>query len=342
MKTLNETILDNISPFGDYLRNVRHPLKLLFLGEIKKPSGESDYFKYIKQDIEDADLVFCQYKYYDNDCDAFVKYLRENGVRYAFLADKHAYDNGLDTLKSTVNTLYNNDLWHSGVYRDDIDRQKHTPSIVRIRDFRIGLMSYTEELVDNKFEDSNVNIFIGPDGTLREKMLTENIKQLKDQDVDMIICNICFKNEYTFATTKRQKHIVDFLFKNGVAIVIGQGAHYVQKVEFNPQNDVYDNDTLVAYSLGNCLSNPHMDEYCDADGGIMLHVDIDTGRKQVDNASYKIVWCAKSIYESDDAYYTIPIKSQNVIKKDSDKFGNFITNAHNQALNNNVNVSEEI
>ena len=105
---------------------------------------------------------------------------------------------------------------------------------------------------------------------------------------------------------KEEKHIVDFLFKNGVAIVIGQGAHYVQKVEFNPQNDVYDNDTLVAYSLGNCLSNPHMDEYCDADGGIMLHVDIDTGRKQVDNASYKIVWCAKSIYESDDGLLNGP------------------------------------
>lgn len=342
MKTLNETILNNISPLGDYLQNVSKPLKLLFLGEVSKPDSENDYFKFIKQDIEDADLVICNYRYFNEHNDAFIKYLHDNGVRYTFLADRHCYDEGLETVKTTVDRLYDNDMWHSGVYHDDIDRKTHTPSIIRVKGFRIGFMNYTVGLTDNKFEDSNVNIYMGPDNTLREKQFLEEIDKLKEQEVDMIICGLGFGDEYSYATTKKQKTVVEWLFSQDVSAVIGYGSHYVQKIEFNPQDEDNDAPTLVAYSLGNCLSQTHIEDYSDADGGLMLKVNIDKENKVIDSASYKLVWCGKSMYESDDAYYAIPIRSQNIIKKDSDKFSNFVTNSHNLSLANNINVNEEI
>lgn len=342
MKTLNETILNNISPLGDYLQNVPKPIKLLFLGEVSDPKHGNDYFKYIKQDIEDADLVICQYNYFNDDCDDFIKYLKSTGVKYALCANTHSYDNELDAVKHTVDVMYENELWHTGVYHDDIDRQTHTPSIIRVKNFRIGFISYTEKLTDNRFEDSNVNIFIGPDGTMRQKRLNEEIAKLQDQEVDMIICSLCFAEEYTFATSKRQKRIADWLFSQGVDMIIGQGSHQVQKIEFNPADENHDTAKLIAYSLGNCLSSHHMDEYSDADGGVILKVNINKNEKCIDSASYKMVWSGKSMYQDDDAYYTIPIRSQNVIDKTDDKFVKFMNNAHNLALCNNVNVNEEI
>ena len=336
MKNFTETF-NNIQPMDNYLDTSEETIQILFTGTINHPLCDNDFLKYIKPDFENADLVVGQYREFSH-VNELPKYLKNNGVHYVTCASQNCYDSGLDVVKDTVEKLYDADLWHTGVYRDNFDREKHNPSIIKVKGIRIGFINYTEKLNDLRFEDSNVNIFIAPDQTLRQKQITSDIELLKAQNVDIIICCLDWANENRYDTTKRQKTIVDWLFTQNVDAVICSGRGYVQKCEFQHNED--SKPTLVAYSLGNFVGPHYEDE--NANGGIILKVNISKEKKQITGAKYKLVWCSQSLYEGDNTRYVIPIKSQNIIKKDMEQFMTFITDTHNLGVANNVNVDEEI
>lgn len=80
-----------------------------------------------------------------------------------------------------------------------------------------------------------------------KRNLKQDIKKLKNANVDLIIMLAHMGGQYNKEATKRTKKLCKFLIKNGVNIVVGNHEHTVHGGEFNN----IEKKELIAYALGN-------------------------------------------------------------------------------------------
>ena len=84
-------------------------------------------------------------------------------------------------------------------------------------------------------------------------LIKKQIDQAKEQDVDMIVACMHWGVEYRTTATSEQKELADFLFKNGVDIILGNHPHVLEPMEKKTitLEDGTMKDVFVVYALGN-------------------------------------------------------------------------------------------
>ena len=154
----------------------------------------------------------------------------------------------------------------------------------------------------------------------------------------MIIVFTHWGFEYKKLPNQAQKQLTELCFKNGVQLVIGSHPHVLQPIEFRSDT------TLVAYSLGNYISNMRK-RYMD--GGMMLEVELqkDSTGVTIKNAGYHLGW-VYTTPEPAHQFYILPTSAYEydstfVLEEDSrTRMKTFATDSRNLLITNNINVNE--
>ncbi len=264
--------------------------------------------------------------------DALAKACKNSGIDVLVTANNHTCDRGGKGITRTIEVLDQMNIPHNGSYKNKNDRALRNLMILRKEDIRIGMLNYTYGTNGLKAPKPTLVNYIDTN-----QMLID-IEQSKNESIDALIAVVHWGIEYQTKPNKFQKHITDFLFRNGVNIIIGGHPHVLQKVEWDQ-----DKDQLVAYSLGNFVSNQAS---VNTDGGMMLEIELEkkNGLLKIKDAGYHLVWVNKPTRSNKKLFEVLPCASypaKEQIKNPAHlaKMKLFIQNAR-KIMGDNKNVQE--
>ena len=185
-----------------------------------------------------------------NTPEALAENLKYYGIDVLSTVNNHCMDKGIKGLQSTIDEL---DKWgfkHTGTFKTEEDSEEIL--VVEVNGIKIGIIAYTYGTngiaIPSGYEYS-VNLID------REK-IAKDIEKAKQENVDVIIAMMHWGIEYQTEPNEEQKGLAEFLFKNGVDIILGGHPHVLQTMEKRDieLEDGTHKDGFVVYSLGNFIS----------------------------------------------------------------------------------------
>lgn len=182
-----------------------------------------------------------------NTPDSLATALKKIGVDVISLAGNHALDYGYTGLCRTIDVLDNADISHLGTYKTAEDQEKLL--IKNVKGVNIAFINYT-------YGTNGIPIPSGKEycvNLINKDLIKKQIEQAKNQNVDMIVACMHWGTEYRTTANLEQKKLADFLFKNGVDIIIGNHPHVLEPMEKKTitLEDGTEKDVFVIYALGN-------------------------------------------------------------------------------------------
>lgn len=226
--------------------------------------------------------------------------LKDAGISYLLTANNHIYDRGKKGFENTLKTLDKNGISRTGTYLNPSDKRDNHPMIITKNNFRIAIYNYTYDINGDYYNEPNII----------EKIDTSKIRidlqTAKSKQFDAIILMLHWGEEYERHPTLEQEQIADFCFKHGADYIIGSHPHVIQRIEWF-KDPHYRKDKLIAYSLGNYVSNYGTWRYCD--GGALLHLKLVKKAKQVKikDAKYQLIWVYRPYEKGKRRFYVIPV-----------------------------------
>lgn len=195
--------------------------------------------------------------------DTLATALKNTGFDIITTANNHSLDKNAVGLKNTIKTLQKNGLQTTGT--NLTKERRNSPLILNKNDIKFAISAYTygtNGLVEPADEPFLVN-------EIDKDLIIKDLKKAKASKVDVIIACVHFGYQYKRYPSAKQKELVQFLFENGVDIVLGSHPHVVQEMETYTINN---EKKFVIYSLGNFISNQR-DRY--RDGSIILEMTLE-------------------------------------------------------------------
>lgn len=184
-----------------------------------------------------------------NTPDALAYDLKELGIDVVSTAGNHSLDYGFNGLSRTIDVLNSADISHLGTYKTAEDQEKILFKYVK--GIKIAFINYsygTNGIPVPEGKDFCINL-------IDEKSIKEDIEKAKSQNADIIIACMHWGTEYNTSPNDTQKDLADFLFKNGVNIILGGHPHVLQNMEKRTVTleDGTTQDGFIVYSLGNFI-----------------------------------------------------------------------------------------
>ncbi len=357
---------ENLKPAQD---SITKEISLLFLGDIMqhdlqiqsaynaktKKYDFSSQFEHIQPIIKNADVVIGNlevtfsgkpYKGYPrfSSPDQLAFDIKNAGIDYLVTANNHIYDYGLKGFYKTLNVLDSADIVHTGTFRNEADKQKRQPMVIEENGFKIALLNYTYEVNGGVYSSK---ILINEiDKTEIEKDLLETSKT----DYDAIIVFFHWGKEYQRTSNSGQKELAKLCFENGANMVIGSHPHVIQEMEKYRYKNKYgkEKDVLVAYSLGNYVSNYGTWRYCD--GGAMISMKLQqtvSGEIKIKNPGHYLIWVYRPKKTKNGKlrnYYVLPVSQFEKDERLGDAYLKqmklFINDSRSLLKKNNKNIPE--
>lgn len=184
-----------------------------------------------------------------NTPDALAYDLKELGIDVVSTAGNHSLDYGFNGLSRTIDVLNSADISHLGTYKTAEDQEKILFKYVK--GIKIAFINYsygTNGIPVPEGKDFCINL-------IDEESIKEDIEKAKSQNADIIIACMHWGTEYNTSPNDTQKDLADFLFKNGVNIILGGHPHVLQNMEKRTVTleDGTTQDGFIVYSLGNFI-----------------------------------------------------------------------------------------
>lgn len=263
----------------------------------------SSYFKHLKPTISEADFTIANlevtlgmtpYKGYPqfSSPPALASSLKDAGIDALVTANNHSCDREKEGIIKTINILDSLEIPHTGSYKDADDRSKNSPMILEKNGIRVALINYTY----------GTNGLPAPAPTIVDRIdreqIANDIKKAQKSYVDQIIVFTHWGLEYQSNPSDKQIDLYNFCVENGADIVIGSHPHVVQRIEKH-------NDSFIAYSLGNFVSNQRKRR---TDGGVMVNLSISKSGEAiwVSDASYTLTWVYTPFENGRKTFYVLP------------------------------------
>ncbi len=177
--------------------------------------------------------------------------MKEIGIDVLGTANNHSMDKGYSGVVSTLDALDEIGIDHMGTARSE--EEQDTILVKDVKGIKIAFLAYTygtNGITIPKANSYCINL-------INKDLILKHIEAAKELDVDLICVNMHWGIEYQTAPNKEQLDLADFLFENGVDIILGSHAHVLQKMEKRTieLEDGSTKDGFVIYSLGNFISN---------------------------------------------------------------------------------------
>ncbi|MCD5414915.1 MAG: CapA family protein [Clostridiales bacterium] len=302
-------------------------------------------FQFIKPHISSSDLAlanlettfggedkgFAGFPFF-NSPDELAYALKDAGFDVISTSNNHSFDTGKEGILRTIRILEENKLKVIGTRKNE---NLESFVVIDVNGIKVGLSAYTFETpMQGEYRAVNairmpkeVETIIDTFGfeNLEDDLekMKERIKTMKQRGADIIVFFMHWGNEYWREPCKYQKRIAQTLSNYGVDIIFGSHTHVIQPIEF--VNSEFDgSQTVVAYSMGNILSNQRYETLGNkyTEDGVIVNVTLKkntlTGEITLVETGIVPTWVHRYIKEGQRIYEIIPIMDA---LQDGEKFG---------------------
>lgn len=186
-----------------------------------------------------------------NTPDALAYNLKKLGVDVLSTAGNHSLDYGFNGLSRTIDVLNSADISHIGTYKTQEERD--TIVFKYVKGIKIAFINYaygTNGISIPSDKSFCINL-------IDKELIKKDIENAKSQNADIIVASVHWGTEYSTVPNSTQNELADFLFQNGVNIILGTHPHVLQKMEKRTVTleDGTTQDGFIIYSLGNFISD---------------------------------------------------------------------------------------
>ena len=270
----------------------------------------SYYFTDIKQYIEEADITVGNLETtLSGSKRGYSGYPTFNTPE---ILAKNLKSAGFDvvSIESTINFLDEAGLAHTGTFKSKKDQE--TILIKKVKDVSIAFLSFTygtNGIPIPKDKTYAVNL-------IDKKLIKSQIELAKKENPDLICVSMHWGIEYQTKANKEQENLANFLFQNGVDVILGNHSHVPQQMEKRQikLNDGTTKDGFVIYSLGNFMANQNK-QYTNDSAILKLEITKhkEDGKITIDKATYTPTYMYKNTAKSTKKFKILDINTE--IKK---------------------------
>lgn len=302
-------------------------------------------YRYIKKYLEDADFTFgnletvigkkgSTYLGYPrfNSPQEYVTALKQNGFDFLCFANNHTLDQGEKGILNTIKTLNENYIGYTGAFSSQNDRD--SIRVITLNDFKVALLAYsygTNGSLIPKGKNYLINL-------IDFDLIKEDINSARRIGAEVVLVNFHFGTEYQRFPSEYQKEVVKKTIEFGADLITASHPHVIQPIEFfKTQNATLDTG-IVAYSLGNFISNQRK-RYTDA--GVILYLNLEknlnTNKITLKSVEYLPTWVYKGKTDFGNEFLILPLNET----IDSLQL-NFLTDINREKMKKAFNDTKEI
>ena len=214
------------------------------------------------------------------------KNLKDIGFDVLCTANNHSMDKGYSGVESTLDFLDQYGISHMGTARSK--QEQDTILVKDVNGIKIAFLAYTygtNGITVPSDKDYCVNL-------IDKDLIKKHISLAKAEEVDVICVSMHWGTEYRLTPHSSQEELADFLFKNGVDIILGSHPHVLEPMEKRTVTleDGTQKDGFVIYSLGNFVSGQI---YANTKSTVILDIQITKnpeGKISIDTVNYTPVY----------------------------------------------------
>ncbi len=209
-----------------------------------------------------------------NSPDNLAYSLRKIGLDVLSTAGNHCLDMGFSGLSRTLDVLDDACIAHVGTNRTQEEQNKILYQYVK--GVKIAFLNYT-------YGTNGIPIPEGKEfavNLIDRELMTKQIEQAKKEEADVIVSCMHWGTEYRTTANEEQKELTDFLFSQGVDIILGNHPHVLEPMEKRSVTlpDGTKKDGFVIYAFGNFICDQNAEN---TRNSIILNLKI---TKQIDGS----------------------------------------------------------
>ncbi|PKL87974.1 MAG: hypothetical protein CVV23_12625 [Ignavibacteriae bacterium HGW-Ignavibacteriae-2] len=231
----------------------------------------------------------------------FIGALKNAGFDILSTANNHSTDGRKKGIITTIETVKEYGLNYAGSFLNTKD--KDSIRIFSANGITFSVLSYTYGVnIMNLAKDEK--FMINLIDTVQIKM---DIQKIKKENVDFILVYLHIGDENHRLPNNYQKLITEKVISFGADVIVCSSPHVLQPIDMVENLKSNCDSTLIAYSLGNFVSNQRW-RY--SDSGVILSFTIEkntiTNKKNFGEVSYIPVWVFKGQTEEGNQYIVLP------------------------------------
>jgi len=238
-----------------------------------------------------------------NTPDEFVTAIKNAGVDFLVTSNNHSMDTGEEGLLRTIDVIKKNNLGYTGTHVSRHDRD--SIRVLRKNGIATAVLNYTYGTNGAYPLDTHRYMLNVADSAL----VTNDIKRAREQGCDLVIVFYHWGEENKAEPTSYQRTMAKWAREGGADLIIGAHPHVIGPVNyFQPSPDSKINGGLVAWSLGNFISNQYW-RYTDA--GVILNVRITklpNGKLTLNQPNYVPTWVYRAYDPTMKQHVVVPAK----------------------------------
>lgn len=297
-----------------------------------------DNFEYVLEYLSRADLAIANlettlsgkekgYSGYPtfNSPDEIANAMSNSGIDIVNNINNHSMDMGKDGFLRTRKVLLEKGLECIGSRTSQNDKRY---IIQNIKGINIGIIGYgyTTE-ADGSGRGLNgipipndiyplMNTF-NPNNLEKDFIDMKNqIENMRSDGADAIVFHIHWGEEYQLEPNESQKNLAQLLANENVDVILGGHPHTVQPIDII-YSDNKKHKTIVAYSLGNIISNQRKETVGNpyTEDGVIVNVKIsknfNTGEVIAEEVNYIPTWVQIEVNSGEKIYRIVPFEEEN-------------------------------
>ena len=232
--------------------------------------------------------------------------LKDTGIDVLCTANNHSMDTNYSGVVSTLDFLDDAGISHMGTSRTA--EEQNQILVKDVNGIKIAFLAFTYGTNGIPVPSANsycVNL-------IDKDLILKQLELAKAQEPDLICVNMHWGLEYQNVQNSDQEDWADFLFENGVDVILGSHPHVLQPMEKRTVTleDGTIKDCFVIYSLGNFISGQTKKN---TRTSIILNIsftkDGESGKTTIGDVSYVPIYMYKSSSGSTKRYKLLDITS---------------------------------
>jgi poly-gamma-glutamate synthesis protein (capsule biosynthesis protein) len=277
--------------------------------EVKNILSKSDLtFGNLETTISGIEKHYSGYPLF-NTPDSYLEGLKYAGFNFLLTANNHSFDRGEKGVLRTIEKIHGLGFNSAGTYSGQ--RERDSIRVIDINGIKLTVLAYTYGLNGNKIP-KNKKYLVNVIDTV---LIKQDINSAREKSADIVLVYFHFGEEYKSKPTFYQKEIVKKVISYGADLIIGSHPHVIQPLEFFSSNKNHIGKGIIAYSLGNFISNQRW-RYSDC--GVILNFsiikNISSRTASLAGVSFIPTWIFKGKIEKANKFLILPADSSSINK----------------------------
>lgn len=227
-----------------------------------------------------------------NTPDNMATALKDSGFDVIVSANATAMNFGLEGITRHAETMDAAGLETVGINSEPTGSKA---TYIEVNDILVAFVAYSENVDGYNNQDMSFEEISSRVGVMNETTINEDLAEVRERNPDFIFAYMNWGEEFQYEPTEMQQLYTDLLAENGVDVIVGAYPHNIQQTRYLSSGD---DETFVAYSLGNFFSNQRSETlgegYEPTEDGVIMHFEITksagTGDTSLTSVDYTPTW----------------------------------------------------